>query len=284
MDIDTNIVYTMSNLSLNEEHNDIDVSFIDNINSLSIKEYEKSETFYDYDYDSVQTTIPTHIYVDTIIGNENESKDDSSDLSNIVDLYDNSPYICFGIPNKYCNYYFDDEDFIFNRYDTPNYITKYIRKNQSIDEYTSNYCIGNGIVVDYNCNSDNPDVIYAKILYIYQFINSYYKEYLHLNPIERIKYMPENFIYWVDNIVNILKKVVNDETLKSVSFSTIEDMYFRELFYGLNVIISQLTLLLSHYKTFTLVNMSESHIKIFFKIVNNMCVIIIFIRVMDKDN
>jgi len=275
---DTNIINTMYNLSLSKEQIEID------INSLSIKDYDKYEPFYDYDttekQTETQTETQTHIYVETNIENGNEN--DSSNDDNVIDSYDNSPYVCFGIPNKYCTYYFDDEDFIFNRYDTPNYIKKYIKINNSIDEYTSNYCIGNGIIVDYNCNSDNPDVIYAKILYIYQYVNSYYKELRHLKPIERIQYIPDNFIYWVDNIVSILKKIINDESLKSVVFSTIEDMYFRELFYGLNIINCQLTLLLNHYRTFTLVNMPETHIKTFLKIVNNMCVIIIFMKLSKK--
>ena len=194
------------------------------------------------------------------------------------DEYDTSPYLCFGIPNKYCSSYFDDEDFIFNRYGLTDDIKKFIKVNNSIDEYTSNFCIGNGIVVDYNCSNDNPDIIYAKILYIYTYINYYYKDLKHFKPGDRIKYLPENLLYWVDNIITILKKVFNDESLKTHSFLSIEDVYFKELCYGLNVITTHVTLLLNHYKNYNLLLMEEKHIKPFFKIVNNMCVVVIFMK------
>ena len=59
-------------------------------------------------------------------------------------------------------------------------------------------------------------------------------------------------------------------------------MYFKELVFGLNVIICQLRLMLNHYKRCTLWQMEDKHIKQFFKIVNNMCVIIIFMKLNDK--
>ena len=202
------------------------------------------------------------------------------DVSNMLDKYDTSPYICFGIPNKYCQKYFDDEDFIFNRYDITNDIKKYIIsiKTNSTSEYTSNFCIGNNIIIDYNTSNDNPDILYAKILYIYTYINYYYKDLNYLTPTERIKHLPEHLLYWIDNIVSIFKTVINDESIKLDVFLSIEDIYFKELCYGLKIITHQLELLLNHYKSYSLWNLEEKHIKLFFKIVNNMCVIIIFMK------
>ena len=322
MDVDLNdigIVNNLHHLSLqsNTMYN-ADMSFIDNMNSLSLHNtlhtqahFEPIETYYDYDKTNITNTdTDTHTYIESHIESHIETNSeilrenildevdevddfheyDGYDLCNYIvpdddmlDKYDISPYICFGIPNKYCQKYFDDEDFIFNRYDILNNIKKYIKVNNSIDEYTSNFCIGNGIIIDYNNSNDNPDVIYAKILYIYTYINYYYKDLRDLTPFERIKHLPEHLLYWVDNIVTIFKKVINDESLNTDTFLSIEDVYFKELCYGLKIITSQLHLLLNHYKSYSLWHLEERHIKTFFKIVNNMCVIIIFMKLNNRN-
>ena len=270
--MDINIINNMSNLFLTE--NQKDTSVLSNINLL-LKEHndnniENYETYYDYNRFDMNTEMNTEFPIDS-------NTDD-------IDTYDNSPYVCFGIPNIYCNVHFDDEDFIFTRYLIPNNIKKKIKINNSINEYLENYCIGNNMIIDYACCSDNPDITYGKILYIYKFIEYYYKDLKHLKPIERIKLLPDTLVYWVENIVTIFKQVINNETLQEITFVSLSNIYFKELVYGLNIIITQLSLMLNHYKTVTLWDMEEHHIKSFFKIVNNMCVIIIFIRLIEKDN
>ena len=320
MDVDLNtigIVNSMNSISITEN---TDMTFIDNMKSLSLdiqSKFEPIETYYDYDrtnYDTnTHTYVETNTETNTEIIRENieddiyeiDEEDDVHEYdgydgvyeyvvpddvnnmkytmeNNMLDKYDSSPYVCFGIPNIYCQNYFDDEDFIYNRYDISNDIKKYIKINNSIDEYTSNYCIGNGIMIDYNNNNDNPDIIYAKILYIYTYINYYYKDLKDLPPSERIKHLPENLLYWIDNIVTIFKTVISNESLKSETFLSIEDVYFKELCYGLKIITNQLSLLLNHSKSYSLLLMEEKHIKTFFKILNNMCVIIIFMKLNNR--
>ena len=278
MDIDNHIITNMTNLYLNETQIDrtepIDTSFISHLNLLSLKSNEVNnipdqyETYYDYDRKEPFANIDTQTH----------------NTENDIDTFDNSPYVyvCFGIPNIYCSVHFDDEDFIFTRYLIPNEIKQKIKINNSINEYLENYCIGNNMIIDYSCKSDDPDITYGKILYIYKFIEHYYKDLKHLKPIERIKHLPDTLLYWVENIVNIFKKVINNETLKETSFESLSNIYFKELVYGLNIIMNQISLMLNHYKTITLWDMEERHIKSFFKIVNNMCVIIIFIRLVEK--
>jgi hypothetical protein len=244
-------------------------------------EIDASEDFHEYDgYDP--DTSDNADTVDTADGGSVSDYIVPDDESNMIDKYDTSPYIFFGIPNKYCKNYSDDEDFIYNRYDITNDIKKYIKINNSINEYTSNFCIGNGIMIDYNNSNDDPDILYAKILYIYNYINYYYKDLKELKPNERIKHLPEHLLYWIDNIVSIFKTVINDESLKLDTFVSIEDIYFKELCYGLKIITHQLELLLNHYKSFSLWNLEDKHIKLFFKIVNNMCVIIIFMKLNNR--
>jgi len=250
-------------------------------------EIDESEDFHEYDcydggYIGDDSEPNDSILNDSILNDSIPNDSIPNDEAILLDIYDTCPYICFGIPNKYCQNYFDDEDFIYNRYDITNDIKKYIKINNSIDEYTSNFCIGNGIIVDYTNNNDNPDIIYAKILYIYNYINYYYKDLKELKPIERINHLPDALIYWVDNILTIFKTIFNNESFISESFLSIEDVYFKELCYGLKIITIQLQLLLNHYRSHSLWKMEEKHIKTFFRIVNNMCVIIIFMKLNNR--
>ena len=115
----------------------------------------------------------------------------------------------------------------------------------------------------------------------------YYKDLRDLQPSERIKHLPDTLLVWIENVINIFKKVINFDSLKCESFVELEDIYFKELIYGLNIIICQLRLMLNHFKYYnncTLWKMEDKHIKQFFKIVNNMCVIIIFIKLNNKES
>ena len=76
--------------------------------------------------------------------------------------------------------------------------------------------------------------------------------------------------------------MINEEALKSHTFLSIEDVYFKELCYGLKIITHELHLLLNHYTSYSLWNLEEKHIKRFFKITNNMCIIIIFMKLNNR--
>jgi len=283
------------NLSLtNDTIKDNINDFVNTMNSLSletqdVKHYEQTY----YDYDTEQTYFgDTEDYNDIDIKtnedretNEdiesNENDDDIEDLEIKTDEHDTSPYRCFGIPNIYCKDLlgdFDDEDFIFNRYDLPNYIKKYIKLNNSIDDYVTNFCIGNGIVINYGDTYTTPELLYAKILYIYNYVYYYYKDLKHLNPIERLSHLPDNLLYFVENVITILKTMINEDELNSNELVAIENIYFKELIYGLHIIIKELSNLLLHYQYCKLWHLDNTHIKLFFKMVNNLCVIIIYMR------
>jgi len=277
------------NLSLtNNTINDNIMGVVDTMNSLSletqnVKHYE--EIYYDYDREQ-NYFGDTEDYND-IDSETNENIEPNEDIADIEDLdikldeHDTSPYRCFGIPNIYCKDLlgdFDDEDFIFNRYDLPNYIKKYIKHNNSIADYVNHFCIGNGIVINYCDTYNSPEIIYAKILYIYNYVYHYYKDLKHLKPVERLSYLPDNLLYFVENVLTILKTMINEDELNSKELVAIENIYFKELIYGLHIIIKELSNLLQHYQFCKLWHLNNTHVKLFFKMVNNLCVIIIYMR------
>ena len=283
------------NLSLtNNTINDNIMGVVDTMNSLSletqnVKHYE--ETYYDYDreqtyfgdtedYNDIDSETNENIELNQDI-EPNEDDADIEDLDIKLDEHDTSPYRCFGIPNIYCKDLlgdFDDEDFIFNRYDLPNYIKKYIKHNNSIVDYVNHFCIGNGIVINYCDTYNSPELLYAKILYIYHYIYHYYKDLKHLKPVERLSHLPDNLLYFVENVLTILKTMINEDELNSKELVAIENIYFKELIYGLHIIIKELSNLLQHYQYCKLWHLDNTHVKLFFKMVNNLCVIIIYMR------
>jgi len=288
MDINTSI-NNFTNLSLNTKDtaNTMDENIIINtMSSLSLENQiqngsnylsapEPYENYYDYDTEqnyNGDTEENNTIDIET---------EDIEDIEIKIDNFDNSPYICFEIPNIYCNNLlgdFDDEDFIFNRYDLPNYIKKYIKSNNSIAEYLNNYCIRNGIVINYSDTYNSPDIFYAKILYIYNYVYHYYKDLKHLKPIERLSQLPDNLLYFVENVITILKTMINEDEINSQELVAMDNLYFKELIYGLHIIIKELSKLLHHYQYCNLLNLDNAHVKLFFKMVNNICVIIIYMK------
>ena len=287
------------NLSLtNNTINDNIMGVVDTMNSLSletqdVKHYE--ETYYDYDreqtyfgdtedYNDIDIETNENIEPNQYIEPNVEPNEDDADIEDLdikLDEHDTSPYRCFGIPNIYCKDLlgdFDDEDFIFNRYDLPNYIKKYIKHNNSIADYVNHFCIGNGIVINYCDTYNSPELLYAKILYIYHYVYYYYKDLKHLKPTERLSHLPDNLLYFVENVLTILKTMVNEDELNSKELVAIENIYFKELIYGLHIIIKELSNLLQHYQYCKLWHLDNTHVKLFFKMVNNLCVIIIYMR------
>ena len=294
MDIN-NAINDFNNLSLNNENtfNTMNENIIINtMSSLSLDnntqsntdnliDQEAYQTYYDYDTEQNYNGDTEESNTIDIEPEENKENEDIEDSEIKTDIFDCSPYRCFGIPNIYCNDLlgdFDDEDFIFNRYDLPNYIKKYIKYNNSIGDYVNNYCVGNGIVINYSDTYNSPELFYAKILYIYHYIYHYYKDLKHLKPIERLSLLPDNLLYFVENVITILKTMVNEDELNSKELVAMDNLYFKELIYGLHIIITELSKLLNHYKFCKLWHLEDTHVKLFFKMVNNLCVIIIYMK------
>ena len=72
---------------------------------------------------------------------------------------------------------------------------------------------------------------------IYEEIYHYYKDLKHLKPVERLAHLPDNLIYFVENVMTILKTMINEDELNSKELVAIENIYFKELIYGLHIII-----------------------------------------------
>ena len=234
---------------------------------------------------------------------------------NNLNIYDvENRYIILGVPNVQCKVYFDDEDFIYAKLG--------LSEKDYIDFNVTNYLANHNIILDFSESVIESNTLYAKILYLYQFASVYYGSLSGLRPRERMLAMPGDLLIWLDNVVNIIRVVIDNElfnldhmqnqiqntvtynesldaTIKQIlglstestinnqihidtisTSKTIDEQYSKELITGLNLIICHIKMLLNHYKIkrIPLVEMDEKHIKKLFKLINNMCIIMIHLR------
>jgi len=193
-----------------------------------------------------------------------------------LDIYDSENYMLeLGVPNVYCSKYYDDEDFIYARMKFSDDL------KIELDLNVINYLSTHNIMIDFSEQTLDGHKIYAKILYIYQFVNTYYTSLTNQRPPERIKYMPRDLLSWVNNMVTTLRYILDKDLFNfQPSKTEIEEDYYNELVYGLNLTICHLKMLLNHYHVLNIpiYNIEDKHIKKLFKVLNNMCVIMIFMR------
>ena len=229
--------------------------------------------------------------------------------TNLIDKYEKKMYL--DIPNVYCNgipYGLDDEDFIYAKLKLPERLKSIINGELGIPSYVINFIEKNKIIINFGEIDSDPNNIYAKIIYIYQYINYYYNDLKYLPPIDRINHMPNELLIWVDNIITILRNTIdklgisidlndsndsNDSNELNININininsldifresrNIKEDYVKSLIYGLNLTVCHLKMILNHHKTYQipLYRMEEAHINKFFNILNNLCIIMIFIK------
>ena len=210
---------------------------------------------------------------------------------NNLDIYNpKERYLELGIPNIYCSKYFDDEDFIYARLkikqsDNASDNASDNNVDSTIDYNLINYITRHQIIIDFSENTLDTHKIYAKVLYLYELVNSYYSSLRTMRPIERIKYMPGDLLIWIENIVGTMRYILDNDLFNVPTEPDKHDIkigkeYFNELIYGLNLTICHLKMVLNHYRIsgIPIYNMEEKHIKKMFQVLNNMCVIIIYLR------
>ena len=229
--------------------------------------------------------------------------------SSTIDKYEKKMYL--DIPNVYCNgisYGLDDEDFIHTKLKLPSRIKYIINGNKEeadfagesgIPSYVINFIEKNKINLNFYEIEVDSNNIYAKIIYIYQYINYYYNDLKYLSPLERINHIPNDMLIWVDNITTILRNTIDNSGISidlnesnsnsNIYINTldifresrnIKEDYVKSLIYGLNLIVCHLKMILNHHKTYQipLYRMDETHINKFFNILNNLCIIMIYIK------
>jgi hypothetical protein len=185
-------------------------------------------------------------------------------------------YIILEVPNIYCSIYFDDEDFVYAKLR----FADNIMETCNVDFLA--YIMQHNLVINPTDLSLNPNLIFAKILYLYQNSQAYYNSLRHLRPLERAARLPSDLLNWISNITNILRQLLDSKLFAYKANQFMSNDLFKELLYGLDLINCHIKLLCNHYNARGLnlkfTNISESHLKKLMRLVNNMCIIIIFFQ------
>ena len=191
------------------------------------------------------------------------------------------------VPNVYCGRYYDDEDFIYTKlaFSRPSSsdgmegddeMDGIDRIEDSKLDYLE-YMMQHNIIIS-NVEIDlNPNAIMAKILYIYQYVKSYYTSLRHLRPIDRLGHMPSDLLVWISNVVDTTRVLLDRDLFNYTVNENIPLEMFREMVYGLGLITCHIRLICNHYRVQVVdILGNENHLKKIMRLVNNLCVIMIY--------
>jgi len=182
------------------------------------------------------------------------------------------------VPNTYCGRYYDDEDFIYTkmRFSNSKDDTEEMTDSGGINYLT--YMMEHNLIIS-NIELDlNPNSVMAKILYIQQYINSYYTSLRHLRPVDRLRSMPSDLFLWISNTTDTIRILLDKELFKWDRNENIPLEMFQEMVYGLGLITCHTRLICNHYKSRALgfKDLEEKHLKKIMRLANNLCVIMIY--------
>ena len=211
----------------------------------------------------------------------NDNKDidviveDNTNNSNNLDISFGIPKDLLEIRNRQDTKHFDDEDFIYNRFELPQFILEEVA-HSSLDfvEYFHH------MLKQFEQNSEFENFeVYYHVCIIYQYINTYYS----LSSEEREKINPQFFSY---DFLSIVKTICHDVVCdccldyNDSSYTYFHD-YTKEVMHGLRLIITQLSTIMRVLECHNYTDLNKYPSNYFtrvIKLINNLCIIMIFIK------
>jgi len=180
------------------------------------------------------------------------------------------------VPNTYCGRYYDDEDFVYTKLQLSNTSNPDGINETELDYVT--YMMEHNLIISCDELDLNSNSVIAKVLYIQQYINSYYTSLRHLRPVDRIGHMPSDLCLWISNTTDTIRILLDKNLFNYTQNETIPLEMFQEMVYGLGLISCHIRLICNHYKARGLVfqDLEEKHLKKIMRLANNLCVIMIY--------
>jgi hypothetical protein len=255
-----NIISDMQNLTINETNNLIIDLFENNLDIYSI-----------YNDIKIKSLDPTEF------NTKNEYNEyNKFNKYNILRV--------LGVPNIYCNGEdFDDEDFIYNRFKLSEHLSYLVQNDNTIPELDAN-------IINFGDTTISPENVYYKTLYIYQFVHYFNTSLNTINPYKkRITHLPQEFLVWIENIVSIIRNSIDITNMKTIlcvyqntNHAIIKNVeqYFKDLIYGLNLCVCHIKMILNHHRIRQIHfwDMEDKCIEKLFRILNNLCIIVIYMK------
>lgn len=181
------------------------------------------------------------------------------------------------VVNYYCRTHFDDEDFVYVQFELPQAIQNIIANSGCADIVTYMRQTLKEMI-------DNSDVEYdTDVIDTYARIINIYDKVLDYNMTIEAEMEPDAEL-WPDTYVSDVYTVCN-----TINSKCILDMYnplyknttpyYREIYYGLGLIIYQLMMIcdyyINKYNITTPYHFQKRHMNRFMRLVNNLCIIMI---------
>jgi hypothetical protein len=260
------LTYCIENMAVSDINDEMDSDFNKDM-EMNKDIYNKNLTYllFEFDYNIYDR------------GDKNENAEKIMKIIDDTTVYNitSDGKIRMGIPNRYCSKYYDDEDFIYSKIKFSNNFIEGINLDVVELMNSMNYKL------DYSIINTQFNQLYIKIINIYNYVILYYNDLSHLSHKERILQLPTDILYWIDNIIKILRDVLDNNELKypyyNVSNAYMDEKLFAELLFGLNIIIINLKIIVNYYKSSGIWNMEDIHIPKFMRLLNNMSIIFIYI-------
>ena len=258
IDVTEFIIFDMQNLSMNETNELVNDLFDNNLDIYSA-------------YHETKEIIKSRI----------DPTEFNTDITSFYNKYNILRVI--GVPNIYCDgENFDDEDFIYNLFKLSEHLSYLVQNDNTVPELDIS-------IINFAETTLSPENVYYKILYIYQFVHYFHTSLSVITLKQRIKHLPVEFLLWVDNIVSIIRNTINIKDMNTtlcvyqntnhVNLKNI-GQYFKDMVYGMNLCICHLKMILNHHRirNISFWDMEEKYIEKFFRILNNLCIIVIYMK------
>jgi hypothetical protein len=186
------------------------------------------------------------------------------------------PVLPLEVVNYYCRTHFDDEDFVYVQFELPQAIQSIIAGSGCMDiiAYMRQILV----------TMINGDVTYAPhVIDTYSRIISLYDKVLDYNMIIEAEMEPDADLWpdtYLDEVSKVCSTIGTDYNLDmDAPLYKNTAPYYREIYYGLSLIISQLNMICDYYYNKCGISNPNEFLKYhrerFMRLVNNLCIIMI---------
>ena len=190
------------------------------------------------------------------------------------------------VANYYCREYFDDEDFVYMRFELPNDLLEEIMEsgNKTVTEYFDSY-LNNVEIAEDDITGLNYFMMYNNCVKVYDTILEHYMPewYDYDGPIDEDKQYVKFDTQWTYNC-RVMLDLINDVLTLGMTDESMEYLcnYNKEVYTGLFIIMTRLKELFLHFNDKSAVNdfidYNKDYRNITIRLVNNICVILLYLK------
>jgi hypothetical protein len=271
--------YMLNSMSLVQQHTQGQIDNLDaNFVNLSVNSNSDGNNIVNNNGNN------TNINSTTDMEQAELENDDDVDENRRNPLY--NKIVPLEVANYYCKEYFDDEDFIYMRFELPNDLIEEIMEsgNKSITEYFDTF-LNNIEITEDDTTELSYFNLYNSCVKVYDIILEHYMPqwYDYDGPIdENNKYAKFNG-EWTQNC-RLMLDIINDVLTMGMSDKSMEYLcnYNKEIYTGLFIIMTRLKDIFLYFNDKSsvseFIDYNKDYRNITIRLVNNICVILLYLK------